>query len=62
MKQITLKFSTEMYPKEAILKAAYHFIDRCYIRVDLDDCDYIVEIKEKGNAPASAIDLDFENE
>lgn len=62
MKQTTLRFNTELYPKEALMKTAYHFIDKCYIRIDLDDCDYVVEIIEKSNNPTSLIDLDFENE
>lgn len=62
MKQIELRFKTKLYPKEALIKAAYHFIDKCYIRLDHDDSDYVVEIIEKDHNPASTIDLDFENE
>lgn len=62
MKQMTLKFKTELYPKEAVLKAAYHFLDKCYVRVDLDDCDYLVELMEKEDDPISEVALEFENE
>lgn len=57
-----LKFKRELYPKEAVMKAAYHFIDKSYIHVDFSDGDYIVEIIGKGNINNDSVALDFENE
>ena len=62
MKKIILKYNTTLYPKEALMKTAYHFIDKCYIRVDIDGDDYVVEVIEKENNATSIIHLDFENE
>ena len=47
-----LKFSKEIYEKEAIIKAAYFFTDRYYIALDVDDTFYYVDM--------DAIDSDFE--
>lgn len=47
MEHIILQFNQELYPKEAVMKAAYHFIDRCYVHVDLCDADYVVTLTAK---------------
>ena len=62
MKTTELKFKKELYPKEALMKAAYSFIDRCYIHVDFCNEEYVVEMTEKGNADLDTIALEFENE
>lgn len=62
MEQIILKFKRELYPKEAIMKAAYHFLNRCYVHVDLCDADYGVSIAPKKGADISEIANEFENE
>ena len=62
MKTTELKFKRELYPKEALMKAAYCFIDRCYIHVDFCNEEYVVEITGKGNADLDTIVLEFENE
>lgn len=57
-----LKFKKELYPKEAVMKAAYHFIDKSYIHVDFSDGDYIIEIISKSENKDDSIALEFENE
>ena len=42
------EFSKEIYSKEALIKAAYDFIDEYYIHLDSDDEKYIVQIEAKG--------------
>ena len=62
MNSIELKFKIKLYPKEAIIKAAYSFIDKCYLHVDMCNDDYIVEITGKNNTDIGEISLEFENE
>ncbi len=52
-----LKFSKEIYNKQALLKAAYSFTDRAYIHLDLDDDYYFVDIKPKNEE----FKVDYEN-
>ena len=62
MKTTVLKFKHELYPKEALLKAAYHFIDRCYIHVDLVEDEFIVRLTPKTDAVDDVTEHEFENE
>ncbi len=62
MKIIELKFKQELYPKEAVMKAAYHFIDRCYIHVDVIDGEYVIEIIKKKESEEDLTEYEFENE
>ena len=62
MKTTVLKFKQELYPKEALLKAAYHFIDRCYIHVDLIEDAYVVELTTKKDVTDDVTEHEFENE
>lgn len=62
MKEIVLKFNTALYPKEAIIKCAYHFLDKCYILLDIDGNNYVVKITEKRTNQLDQINLEFENE
>ena len=62
MKTTVLKFKHELYPKEAVLKAAYHFINRCYIHVDVMEEEYIVQLTAKKDIPDDVTALEFENE
>lgn len=41
------QFHKSLYPKIAILKAAYTFTDRAYIHLDADDNYYYVRIEPK---------------
>lgn len=42
-----MKFSKELYPKIALIKAAYNFTDQAYIHLDADDSYYYVSIEPK---------------
>lgn len=42
-----MKFSKEMYPKVALIKAAYYFTDKAYVHLDADEHYYYVEIESK---------------
>lgn len=42
-----LSFAKEMYPKIALLKAAYFFSDRAYIHLDANDKYYLVNLSVK---------------
>lgn len=42
-----LKFSKEMYNKNALLKTAYSFTDKAYIHLDVDEQYYLVKITSK---------------
>lgn len=44
---MTIRFSKEMYPKVALIKAAYNFTDRAYFHLDADDYYYIVDYVDK---------------
>ena len=57
-----LFFKKELYPKEAIMKAAYHFVDRCYIHVDMIAQDYIVRVTPKPGVQLEDFVNEFENE
>lgn len=57
-----VKFKEKLYPHEAVMKAAYHFIDRSYIHVDVSEGEYVVEIISKENEDVERIALEFENE
>ena len=62
MKTKVLRFKQELYPKEAVMKAAYHFIDRCYIHVDVCNGEYVIEIAGKKEAGDDLSKYEFENE
>lgn len=56
-----LSFSKEMYPKIALIKAAYAFTDRAYMHLDADQKYFYVHITPK-NESFTDIDQHFENE
>ncbi len=41
------RFSRELYSKEAVMKAAYTFIDEFYLHLDCDEKDFLVEIEPR---------------
>lgn len=59
MEKINIK--KELYPKEAIIKAAYHFINQAYIFIDMVDDEYIIEITKKTEDTNDLI-KEFKNE
>lgn len=57
---MVLKYKKSLYPKIAVIKAAYHFTDVAYLHLDSDEEYYIVEITPK--AGCCLEELDFENQ
>lgn len=62
VEKTVIKYKEKLYPHEAVMKAAYHFIDRSYIHVDTCNNEYVIEITAKGDNDVTAIALEFENE
>ena len=62
MNKTILKFKEKLYPREAVMKAAYHFINNCYIHVDTCNEEYVIEITSKEFDGADTKALEFENE
>lgn len=54
-------FSKELYPKTALLKAAYSFTDKAYIHLDANENEYIVDISIKPEEKSFTL-KEFENE
>ena len=45
-----LRFHKTLYPKIALIKAAYNFTDRAYIHLDMDGEYYLVHLVPKSGA------------
>ena len=56
-----LQFSRKIYPKIAVIKAAYMFTDRAYVHLDADDDYYSADIKMKPGCD-NISEWEFENE
>lgn len=57
-----VKLVKELYPKEAILKAAQFFTDRYYMSLDTDENYYYVDIEPNGYEIEKDIEKQFMNE
>lgn len=53
-------YRRELYPKIAVIKAAYHFTDVAYLHLDCDEECYIVDIIPKKGELVE--ERDFENQ
>ena len=62
MKIYVGSYDSKMYPKEAVLKAAYSFIDNYYIKLYMEEDTYKVEFYPKKDNYASQVVQEFENE
>lgn len=62
VEKTVIKYKEKLYPHEAVMKAAYHFLDRSYIHVDTCNNEYVIEITAKSGNDITAIALEFENE
>lgn len=49
------------YTPEAIIKAAYMFLDKAYVHLQEDDGSWIVQLTSKGKKLPENIDQEFEN-
>lgn len=57
---MTFKYNREIYPRTALIKAAYHFTDVAYLHLDCDRNYYLVIIEPKKGHQVK--EQDFENE
>lgn len=58
-----LRIKKELYSKQVVLKAAYHFTDEYYVYLDCTDNEYIVLVKPKKENGESELATDeFSNE
>ena len=55
-------YDTKIYPKEAVLKAAYAFIDDYYIHIQLDNDMYQIDFTPKKENMSDSVISQFENE
>ncbi len=55
-------YDTKIYPKEAVLKAAYAFIDDYYIHIQLDNNMYRIDFTPKDENLSDPVISQFENE
>ena len=56
------QYKKELYPKLAIMKAAYHLLDRGYIHIDMDKDHYLIQITAKPSFSEADLKRDFDNE
>ena len=56
-----ISLSREMYSKEALMKAAYSFLDRAYVYLDQDEKHWVVNMCGK-NCDVNSLLLEFKNE
>lgn len=54
------KYKLDLYPKVALIKAAYHFTDEFYVHLDEKDGYYVVNIEPKADSDIS--EMEFNNE
>lgn len=57
-----VKFTKDLYPKEAVLKAAQFFTDRYYMSLDVDERYYYVDIEPIDGVWEENIEKQFANE
>lgn len=55
-------YSQTIYSKEVLLKSAYSFTDECYIHLDIEGSNYVVELIPKNGVDSEQYYLKFENE
>ncbi len=56
-----IKYSEDIYPREVLIKTAYHFLDRAYIHVGKENDEFVVTITPKeGEEPVSSGEFDNE--
>ena len=55
------QFNRELYPRIALLKAAYNYTDKAFVHLDADDEFYFVEIEMKSPTDSMS-EKEFTNE
>lgn len=63
MYNLSKRVSKELYSSTVVLKAAYSFLERCYIHIEDDGSDWFISAKLKDEAEFSEqLMLELENE
>ena len=44
---VSMVLDSTLYPKEALIKACYAFLDKCYFHLGIKEKQYVVEISSK---------------
>lgn len=57
---LEFRYSRELYPKDVLIKAAFHFLDVAYVHLDCTDKEYIVQIRAKSRVEVD--ENEFDNE
>lgn len=58
-----MRISKELYSSTAVLKAAYSFLERCYIHIEDDGSDWVISAKQKDETETSEqLMVELENE
>lgn len=59
-----IQYDKEFYSKEALLKAAYHFTDRAYVYLGVEDDSFFVDFTAKGGTQfdKEKLENEFKNE
>ena len=59
-----IRYEKELYSKEALLKAAYHFTDRAYVYLGVEDGSFFVDFTAKGGTQfdKEKLENEFKNE
>ena len=59
-----IQYDKEFYSKEALLKAAYHFTDRAYVYLGVEDGSFFVDFTAKGGIQfdKETLENEFKNE
>lgn len=62
--KVRILYSKELYSKEALLKAAYHFTDNYYIYLGVEDNSFFVDFstKDDSSIDSDALQNQFKNE
>ncbi len=59
---MVIKIRKELYSRQSVFKAAYHFTDRCYLFVDADETSYMITITPKDGYEDVLLQEQFQNE
>ena len=59
---VIAEYKKELYPKAAIMKAAYHLLDRGYIHIDMDEGSFLVQVTAKPSCSENDLKMELDNE
>lgn len=59
---LQFKFNKSLYSKEALIKAAYNYIDDFYLHLDCDEEYFLVEMQPRRKEQLCPTEKEFQNE